>query len=267
MNLLRRLKAIVETPETGAATATLQLTDIVVLTYAVPVERVAPLLPCGFVADVLPDSEGNPRAFVQIMCAFVEEARWSPAPKGSGEAYREITYRVLGRVDKTKPGAYLLRSFYTADGMYLAQRALHKNADFARASVHISGDPVRGVFDGYQLRTTADRGTTEWELVAADTDVVPAPFGTLADMTRFLMRRESVYFAPSAAPSGWQGHAPVAFPAEMPAPTLVKLVSARLTPWREWGVLSVEDALAPQSALYVPSLTVTAYPPRPARIP
>jgi hypothetical protein len=36
-----------------------------------------------------------------------------------------------------------LRSFYSADRVYLAQRAIQKEADFARATVHISGDPVR----------------------------------------------------------------------------------------------------------------------------
>jgi hypothetical protein len=174
---------------------------------------------------------------------------------------------VLGRADKAKPGAYILRSFYSADRVYLAQRAVQKEADFARATVHISGDPVRGTFNGYQLRTVADRGTTEWEIVPAENpDAVSAPFGGADDMTRFLVRRESTYFALSTGPQGWTGYAPIALPAELPVPTVARLVSARLTPWRELGVLTVEAANAPHSVLYIPSMTLTAYPPRPIRI-
>lgn len=267
MNLWQKIKAGLESPEKGAGTATLRLTDIAILTYMVPLERVTPLVPEGFVPDRLPDADGELVAFVQTTCAFCEEARWSPAPEGTGEAYREITYRVLGRTDKAKPGAYILRSFYSADRVYLAQRALQKEADFARATVHISGDPVRGTFNGYQLRTVADRGTTEWEIATAeDPEAIPAPFGKADDMTRFLVRREATYFALSTGPKGWTGYAPVALPAALPVPIIARLVSARLTPWRELGVLSVEAANVPQSVLYIPTLTVTAYPPRPTKI-
>ncbi len=266
MNLWQKIKGVLETPEKGAGTATLRLSDIAVLTYTVPLERVTPLVPDGFIPDRLPDASGEPVAFVQTTCAFCEEARWSPAPEGTGEAYREITYRVLGRAEKGKPGVCIVRAFYSADRVYLAQRALQKEADFARTSVHISGDPVRGSFNGYQLRTVADRGTTEWEIAtAADPDAVPAPFGNRDDMTRFLLRREATYFALSTGPKGWTGYAPVALPVELPAPTIARLVSARLTPWRELGVLSVEAANTPQSVLYLPALTVTAYPPRPVK--
>ncbi len=266
MNLWQKIKTGLELPEKGAATLTLRLSDIAVVTYAVPVERVVAHLPNGFTPDLLPNENGDLVAFVQTTCAFCEEARWSPAPAGSGEAYREITYRVLGRTDKAKPAAYVLRSFYTGDRVYLAQRAMQKEADFARATVHISGDPVRGSFNGYQLRTVADRGTTEWDIATADEpDNVPLPFGTKEDMARFLLRRESSYFTLSTGPKEWIGFAPTAFPANMPEPTLAKLVSARLTPWRELGVLTAEEANVPQSVLYLPTLTLSAYPPRPVR--
>jgi hypothetical protein len=76
----------------------------------------------------------------------------------------------------------------------------------------------------------------------------------------------ATHFALSTGPRGWTGFAPVAYPTELPTPIVARLVSARLTPWRELGVLSVEAANTPQSVLYIPSLTVTAYPPRPIKI-
>ncbi len=267
MTLWQKIKTGLEAPEKGAATATLRLSDMAVLTYTVPTARVTPHLPDGFMPDRLPNENGELVAFVQTTCAFYEDARWALSPEGSGETYREITYRVLGRVSGGRPGAFILRSFYTADRMYLAQRVLQKDADFARATVHIAGDPVRGSFNGYQLRTVADRGTTEWDLCPSDNPaLIPVPFATLDDMSQFLLRREAIYFTPSAGAEGWVGGAPIAFPAVIPTPTLVKLVSARLTPWRELAVLSVEEAGAPHSVLYLPALTLSAYPPRPVKV-
>lgn len=256
----------VETPPKLFA-ASLCFTDLLVLTYLAPLAKVLPLLPAGFTPDVLPSETGDLCAVVQTTAAFCESARLPFAPKGSGESYREITYRVLGRVTKNEPGAYVLRSFYTADAVYLAHRAVERNADFARATVHISGNPVSGSLAGYRLRTVADRGTTEWDTVASETGTAPAaPFGNFSDQTRFLVRRAALYFAPVAPVRGWFGLSPLVLPAEIPPATSVRLVSARLTPWREWGVLDAEAAFAPQSVLYLPNLSVSAYPPRPVKL-
>lgn len=270
MNLLTELRAAfpvnAPAPHQSPATVSLCLTDVLVLTYLVPVAKVAPLLPAGFAPDVLPDETGELCALVQTTAAFCKEARWSVAPKGAGESYREITYRVLGRAPQGEPGAYVLRSFYTADAVYLAHRAVEKNADFARATVHISGDPVAGSVAGYRLRTVADRGTTEWDTAAQENHDAPdAPFGDFGDQTRFLLRRTALYFAPTAPVRGWHGLSPLAFPAELPPATSVRLLSARLTPWREWGVLDASAATAPQSVLYLPTLSVSAYAPRPVK--
>lgn len=269
MNWWGRIKQGLETPEKGAGTMTLRLTDLAVVTYAVPTARVLPHLPPGFTPDQLPSADGDLVSFAQTTCAFCLDARWSPAPLGTGRAYREITYRILGRRTSGHPAAFLVRSFYSADQVYLASRAVQRDADFARVSVQISGDPVRGIFTGYKLRATADRGTTEWEVATRETEdaAVPAPFGNLPDMAHFLLRREATYFKPSAAPKGWLGFAPAAFPAQMPPPTLGVLKSARLTPWRELGVLSLEEMTTPHSVLFVPALSITAYPPRPVKSP
>ncbi|MBC8142500.1 MAG: DUF2071 domain-containing protein [Armatimonadetes bacterium] len=272
MNTPPELRAAVSAPAeppNRLFAASLCLTDVLVLTYLVPVAKVASLIPTGFAPDVLPDAEGELCALVQTTAAFCEEARLSFAPKGSGESYREITYRVLGRATKNEPGAYVLRSFYTADAVYLAHRAVEKNADFARATVHISGNPVAGSFGGYRLRTVADCGTTEWDtatITEEDAEAINAPFGNFGDMTRFLLRRTALYFAPVAPVRGWQGLSPLTLPAELPVATPVRLLSARLTPWREWGVLTAEAALLPQSVLYLPSLAVSAYAPRPVKL-
>jgi len=277
--LLRVKKNVNPSPELRAAVskpvetsppffaARLCLTDLLVLTYLVPLPKVSSLLPFGFAPDVLPNEAGDLCAVVQTTAAFCEQARLSFAPKDSGESYREITYRVLGRVAKSEPGAYVLRSFYTADAVYLAHRAVEKNADFARATVHISGNPVSGSLAGYRLRTVADRGTTEWDTVTSDTENAPAaPFGNFADQTRFLLRRTALYFAPVAPVRGWYGLSPLVFPAELPPAVSSRLVSARLTPWREWGVMDAEAASAPQSVLYLPKLSVSAYAPRPVKL-
>jgi len=263
VKLIDQIKGSLETPEKGAATVTMRLVDYAVITWAVPVERVTPLLPEGLTPDRLPGPEGELLAFVQTTCAFCEDARWSPTPIGSGESYHTISYRILARREKTKPGAFVLRAFYNTDSIHIAGRAVHKEADFTRLSVTVSGNPVRGTYTGYRLRAVADRGTTEWEIGKQDAEETAlAPFGDREDMARFLLRREAIYFQPSAAPKGNVLYAPIAFPTELPEPRSAHLVSARLTPWRDMGVLSTEEVLAPQSVLLLPALTVTTYPPR-----
>jgi len=267
VKLLERIKTGLEKPEKGAATVTLRLTDLAVLTWAVPADRIASLLPEGLTADRLPGPDGELMAFVQTTCAFCEDARWSPAPIGTGSAYRSVTYRILARHEKDRPGVFVVRAFYSNDTVRLAGRAMHRDADFARFSVHVAGDPVRGTFDGYQLRVLSDHGTTEWSIGAVeDRETPPPPFGRWDDMHRFLLRREANYFVPSAGPRGYIGYAPMAFPEELPKPGIAPLVSARLTPWREMGVLTAEEIASPQSVLLLPTLSVTAYPPRLMRI-
>ena len=243
----------------------MRLVDYAVLTWAVPAERVARLLPAGVILDRLPGPDGELLAFVQTTCAFCEDIRWSPTPVGSGESYHTVSYRILARREKTRPGAFVVRAFYNADSVHMAGRVLNKDADFTRLSVTVSGDPVRGTYTGHRLRSTADRGTTEWEIgtrEAEDREIVPAPFGKLDDMARFLLRRESIFSQPIAAPKGNIGYTPMSFPPDLPLPYIAHLNTARLTPWRDLGVLNSDEMVTPQSVLLVPALTVTAYPPR-----
>ena len=265
VKLLSRIKERLEAPERGAATMTARLLDCLVLTYAVPAARVRPHLPDGLPPDLLPGPDGEPLAFLQTVCAYWDDLRWSPARPGSGDSYHRCDYRILTRKDGRR-GAFSVCLFVSTSSAHLAQRALAHNADYGRFSVHISGDPVRGRFQSYSLRLAGDLGRTEIEVAAPEGEAdpaAPAPFGSPEDMALFLTQREEWYYA-AALPRRGIGLTPVEHEPLTPSPG--RLVSAKLTPWATLDLLSPEEQQVPHSALLEPAVNVTLYPPRLAKL-
>ena len=271
MNLFRRARpADAETPPAvsdtapvavkgGATTTTTILRDLLIVTYAAPTERVRPLLPEGLPPDQLPGSEGELISFVQVVCAFHENARWSPLPGSAGSSFHQASYRILTRRDGRR-GAFHWRTFVSASDTHAAKRTLDKQADFARFSFFIDGDPARRAYRRYTLRAIGDLGKTELEVGALPEPApAPAPFGSLADMTDFLTRRDDHYLDTPLLKTRYslvtQSHEPL-------TPTYATLVAAKLTPWTQAGVLLPGELLTPISVLLQPSLTLYARPPR-----
>jgi Uncharacterized conserved protein (COG2071). len=252
---------------------TARLLDCLVLTYAVPADRARAHLPEGLAPDLLPGPDGEPLAFLQTVCAYWEDLRWSPAPAKSGDSYHRCDYRILTRRAGKQRGAFSVCLFVSTSSAHLTQRALARNADYARFGVHINGDPVRGQFDTYSLRVSGDLGKTEVEVsgrVAATEEgeeaaalPVPAeaapPFGSFDDMASFLTRREEWYYA-AALPKHGVGLTPVEHAPLTPTPG--RLVSAKLTPWSTLELLTPEEQQAPLSVLVEPAVNLTLYPPR-----
>ena len=127
----------------GAATATFTLRDLLLVTYAVAPGAVRPLVPEGLPLDLLPTETGETVAFVQTLCAWQEDARWSVLPAGMGQSFHQIVYRVLTRKGGQK-GAWAYRTYLSQDETRLASRAVSRDTEFARFSAYIAGDPGAG---------------------------------------------------------------------------------------------------------------------------
>ena len=115
----------------GATTTTALVRDLLIVTYAVPVERLRPLLPAGLAPDQLPGADGESVGFAQTLCGFYEDARWSPLPDGAGQSFHQASYRILTRREGRR-GAFHWRTFVSASENHAAKRILDKQADFAR---------------------------------------------------------------------------------------------------------------------------------------
>lgn len=258
----------------GAAVAVLR--DVLLVTYAVPEKLVRPHIPPGLPLDRLPGENGDALAFVQTVCAYHDEARWSVLPSHMGQSYHQIAHRVLTRKNG-KRGAFNFRTYLSTGEAHLAQRALSRDADFARFSVYISGNPARGPYQTYSLRAVGDLGQTNLEVRARPaeetTRTVPAPFASVSEMADFFVGRNETYFRASAPRATSVG--------VVPTETVVsetsgesghgfqtgEIVSSRQTLWSELGIVSPDAQLRPFSVLLYGQWQVTTRPPRFAKFP
>ncbi|GAB4452808.1 MAG: hypothetical protein OHK0029_04420 [Armatimonadaceae bacterium] len=246
-------------PQGGVVTTTSTLRDVLAVTYMVPADRVRSLLPDGLHPDLLPDTEGSLCGFLQTLCAYYENARWSPLPGGLGTSYHQIVYRVLTRRNGVR-GAFIKQTFISDNEMQFGRRAIEQTMDHARFSVYVDGDPARAAYRRYTLRATGDRDRTELEATAlAELPPPPSPFRDHEELYRFLLWREELYFQ-ATVPKNALGLVPVQYGAV--TATGATLTSAKLSPWTRAESLDEETLIQPFSTLIVPELTVVTSPPR-----
>lgn len=253
-----------ENPRGGVATTTATLRDVLAVTHAVPVDKVRPLLPEGLAPDLLPAFDGEPMAFVQTVCAYYEDARWSLLPGGVGAAsYHQITYRILTRREGRR-SVFLVRTFVSNSELSFSRRALEKTVDHARLTVYVDGDPARATYKRYNVRAAGDTGKTEMEVTVHSTPPAPPiPFRSPEELTTFLLQRDETYFRAGAMRSRIS-----LAPARLGplVPVYGELTSARLTPWADLGLIQPEDMTRAFAVHLLASLTVVASPPRLVRL-
>jgi hypothetical protein len=256
-------------------TATSSLLDLVVITWAVPAERVASLVPKGLSLDRLPNAEGELTAFVQFACALHAGRRWSPLPANSGDAFHRADFRVLVRPtnapsgsDKT-PATFLLQALLSTEEARLSMRAIAKEAKFGRFALHIAGNPALGVCERYELtlrddnsqttQITAEGGSAEDNIKDAVENSAPAPFASSEDMAKFLLARDETYYAGSLS-----GVGKVPFTRSEYNPKPMRLLSAKIPFFVNQNILTESELAKPLCTLYQPGLVASVYPPRSA---
>ena len=248
--------------------------DVLLVTYAVPEKLVRPHAPQGIGLDRLPGGDGNALAFVQTMCAYCDESQISLLPTDVGGSFHQITHRVLTRTEN-KRGTFTLRTYLSTGEAHIAQRALSRDADFARVWLYIGGNPAVGVTQNYNLRMVGDLGQVNLEVRAAETKSdgdakAPAPFASQNEMADFFVRRKETYFRASAPKASSVGVVPTETEWDADADPLFQtgaLVSARQTLFSELGIVSAEAQANPFSVLLFKKWLATSRAPRFAKLP
>jgi hypothetical protein len=253
-----------ETAPRGSVTSsTTTLRDLLIVTYAVSVDKAKALVPEGLPLDRLPGPDGELTAFAQTLIAYHEDARWSPLPGAVGASFHQISYQLLTRLDGKK-GAFELRTFTSGTEQHVAQRALHRSADFARMSLFIDGNPARAQYRSYTVRASGDLGKTELDVrVLPEAPTPPVPFARAADMVSFLADRDEIFFRASAPKDRVRR---MVVDSGAFAPLFGEVTYARMTPWVEFGLLSPDDQTNPLAVLIQPALPVVAHTPRFAKL-
>lgn len=260
---------------TAAATT---LRDRLVLTWAVPEDRVRPHLPDGVLPDRLPFADGELRAFLQVEYALHQLpylTRFTGFMGGTLPGFHQVTYRVLTRRTKdgqSFPGTFDLRTFVSVSELHLTKRAVQHQADFARFNVFVDGDPARGTYRLMRVRASGDLGVTQIEARGLDAaPPVPPPFTSFDTLTGFLSNRAEVLFRASL-PKNRIGVTPLQMASTVLDRATVPLrygtlVSARCTPWTDLRLLTAEEIMAPLVVTIEAETTVQALPPRLLKMP
>ena len=256
-------------------TATSNLLDLIVITWAVPTERVAALIPSGLSLDRLPNAEGDLVAFVQFACALHAGRRWSPLPASTGDAFHRADFRVLVRptatpvksdnitnTNRKTPATFLLQTHLSTEEARISMRAVAKEARFGRFNLHIAGNPALAECLRYELTLQDDDSqitTIVAEAMDSNDDTVPAPFASGEDMAKFLLARDETYYAGSL---GGVGKVPFERTEYQPKP--LKLLSAKIPFFIKQNILTESELSQPLCMFYQPGLVVNVYPPRSA---
>ncbi len=162
------------------------LRECLVLTYALPAETLAPLMPPGLVVDEL---RGN--GFVAIAMVQTEGLRPVPAPAWLGQNFLLCGYRVFARTqtgngERTMRGLRILRSLTDRRTMaFFGNLLTHYNYHTADVHMEHRGDELevvaRNEAGDLDLRVIADLSGVE-----ADTPLPPgSPFRDDREARRF----------------------------------------------------------------------------------
>ena len=241
----------------GAATFSVTLRDLLIVSYAVPAERARPHVPDALPLDTYPGPDGTRLAFLQTTCAFSENFHWSPLA-GKGLSYHQITYRILTRRGGRR-GAFVLRTVVSTTSALVLGRAVARQTDDANFFVHVPGDPGQKRYEVYTARAVGERGQTALDVrgLPEDAPLPAAPFADRNEMIFFLTQREENTFEAAAGGTGLipVEHKPM-------RPVFADLVAARLSLWTDLGLLFPDELLRPVAVLIQPSVVLTAHPPR-----
>lgn len=262
-NVHEAAEAVVVTetaPKGGVVTTSATLRDLLVVTYAVPAERVRAHVPEGLRPDLLLSAEGESLAFLQTTCAYHEDSRWSPLPGSlASSSYHQVAHRILTRREG-KRGAFVLRTFISSTELSFSRRAIERTMEFARFTIYVDGNPAHAAYRRYNLRAVGETAKTELEVTALSEGPAAAlPFTHTEERDRFLIQREELFYRAGAYKKGISltpiQYGPV-------TPTYGQIATARLSLWTDLNLLTPEELTTPVVVHILPELTTVTSPPR-----
>lgn len=237
------------TPKLTTASAVLR--DLFIVTWAVPEAAVRALVPAEIVLDRLPGADGQLQAFLQLVFALREDARWSPLPASLGEDYHQATLQVLTRVGEER-GTLVLKHFTGSTRVAGTLFPVSRAVDEARFHVYVAGDPARQTFSKLAVKVTTDAVQVHLRAEAEERPET-TPIGRWSDTVRFLTQRPNLLHPARLDKEGFTlfrtEHAPL-------NPRAARLTHQILRPWDD---LELGEPLL---ALYQAELPVTTTPPK-----
>jgi hypothetical protein len=264
-------------------TMSVTLRHMLLVSHAVPVARVRPLVPSTLELDTL-KINGETCAILQATCFFNDDFHYSPLPKPSLDFW-QMNYRVLTHqryvenpaaattappAARGEQGMYVFTSYLGTRASWVVQRAVASGAEYADFNVITRGQTDQGHYSNYLIdvnpattRRHADRGAHQRRSHAAGAlcqmgqdDAFPdAPLQAYAQLSvgenLILLPAEHAAMSPS--------------PAEL-IPVGNEVKEARFGVWEKLNLLSPIEMRRPFSVLIQPQIVFTVMAPRPVNI-
>jgi hypothetical protein len=265
-------------------TMSVTLRHMLLVSHAVPVARVRPLVPSTLELDTL-KINGETCAILQATCFFNDDFHYSPLPKPSLDFW-QMNYRVLTHqryvenpaaattappAARGEQGMYVFTSYLGTRASWAVQRAVASGAEYADFNVITRGQIDQGHYSNYLIDVNPGDDTPLTQIAARTTDdLTPqAPFAKWDKMTHFLTHRLQAYAQLSVGSNLLMMPAEHAAmnpsPAElMPVGNEVK--EARFGVWEKMNLLSPTEMRRPFSVLIQPQIVFTVMAPRPVNI-
>lgn len=253
---------------------------VLIVTHAVPAERVRPQLPAQFALDTL-KVQGQACALLQMVCCLNENFHYTPLAKPSLDFW-QATYRVLtrqplreetttasgARFSRADPGTFVFKNYIGTKAAWVVGRAVASEAQNAAFNIVLRGDYANGEYAGYVADITpGETRNAEGQNVAGPPTQVAArmvrgraplaPFASWEKMVDFLTHRPNGYCRVSV------GGGIVVLPVEQPVmdPRAAELVTvaaeipeARFGVWEQMGLLGPREMREPYSVLIQPAI-------------
>jgi hypothetical protein len=229
--------------------------NVLIVTHAVPIQRIRPEVPEALELDAIKGPEGEDFALVSTRFFLNRDLRWSPSGEESLDFHQCFSETYVRSNEET--GVYVLACFLERETPLVFERLAMKNAYAADFDVSLAYDPTERAYQHYYTELLSSKGDTAIEVSSAGHEPsARTPFESGQEMSRYITDRHILYFAMIG---GGLGAMRLEF-GEM-NPIEGDLLSGEFGYWEDLGVLREEEFEKPYSVLLQPAIEVIVHAP------
>lgn len=229
--------------------------NLLVVTHAVPAERVRLHVPGGLELDLIKGPEDEDVALVSATCFLNTDFHWP----GTHSAFHQSTYVTYTRPNG-EAGVYILANFLER-GTPLLERLAVENSYPADFDVSLSYDPSSRSYGTYYCEILSDHGDTIIQVRSAGGEPeVSMPFTSPREMAMFITHRLTACF-----PMAGGGLGIMSAEHEEMDPVGAELLAGQFDLWEKLGILRLEESELPYSVLIQPRIALSGHFPIPTR--
>lgn len=246
-------------PDRGprAIEADVDLENFILISHAVPAERVQAQLPEGLSLETFEDEDGRETCFVTTACFCNRDLRPRLTNRPT-HTFNQVTFRTYVTHGEAR-GLYFFGTYCDTAASFVWQGAMATGTKLARFDFDMMEDG-RG-YSRYACTARSGAEEASWVAEATDQPEPIHPFATADDHVQFLGYRLHGF---SRNPLGFYTHGRVDH--RKLRPFSGRLLEGRFDLWTRLGILQPGEFLSPASVLIEPHIRFTLMPPRPVRL-